>query len=174
MSEAVKEKEVEYIEYLKNHAINVRKAFDIYGTFITRHLFCNLAELEIRINNHDASKYSHAEFDAYRRRFYPVDSADALTDDDEEFKAAWEHHYLANSHHPEHYIKYGSPHEMPNIDIAEMILDWIAMSYVFNDTCYNYYDNSKKSTLLHPSTKFKVEYLLQQIRKLDESLTNKD
>lgn len=168
INEAIKEKEVQYIEYLKRHSVNIRKAFDIYGAFIARLLYCNLEELNVRINNHDASKYSDAEFNAYRKRFFPVDESEAITDDSDEFKNAWEHHYLANSHHPEHYFKYGSPHEMPNIDIAEMILDWIAMSYEFGDTAYSYYDSSSKSSIMHPNTKFKVEYLLHELRYFDD------
>ena len=168
MSDAIKEKEVQYIEYLKNHAINIRRAFDTYGVFIARLLYCNIGELEVRINNHDQSKYSNAEFNAYRKRFFPVNDEESLTDDSEEFNAAWEHHYLANSHHPEHYFKLGSPHEMPNIDIAEMILDWIAMSYEFGDTAYSYYDSSSKPGILHPNTKFKVEYILHELRYFDK------
>ena len=53
--------------------------------------------------------------------------------------------------------------------IAEMLLDWIAMGYKFNNTAYNYYESKGKNKLFADKTRTKVEYLLSKIREVDSN-----
>ena len=59
---------------------------------------------------------------------------------------------------------------MPDKYIVEMLLDWIAMGYKFNDTAYNYYESKGKNKLFADKTRTKVEYLLSKIKEFDNNL----
>jgi len=77
---------------------------------------------------HDNSKFMPQEFDAFEV-VTPI--LKTLTYGSDEYKAslrsiqpALDHHYMVNSHHPEHY-----PHgidDMDLIDLIEMVCDWTA------------------------------------------------
>ena len=60
-------------------------------------------------------------------------------------------------------------YEMPDKYIVEMLLDWIAMGYKFNDTAYNYYESKGKNKLFANKTRTKVEYLLSKIKEFDNN-----
>ena len=82
------------------------------------------------------------EFDPYNNKGYQTPGK--LTKDDE--NKATMHHILSNSHHPEYHLedkadaninaedrnksdKVVDATRMPDLDIAEMIADWVAMSW---------------------------------------------
>ena len=108
-----------------------------------------MEELIGRIDVHDYSKYSIDEFPAYRNYFYP---ADGEATNDMDFANAWTHHYQVNDHHPEHWVLNNVPMEMPKVVIAEMILDWEAMSRNFGGNPRKWYNESSKSIVLNPKT----------------------
>jgi hypothetical protein len=88
-----------------------------------------VAALLARGRVHDASKFSDAEkptFDAVmpllRGIAYGSPEYEALV---EQAKPALEHHYRANSHHPEHYGDAGLS-GMDLFDVVEMVCDWMA------------------------------------------------
>ena len=58
---------------------------------------------------------------------------------------------------------------MPDNYIAEMIFDWIAMSYKFNNKVYDWYEKEGKDKLFTSSTRRKVEYLLNKIKEQDNT-----
>jgi hypothetical protein len=85
---------------------------------------------------HDLSKFSPAEFVAYRRYFFDrkderlkggLDPAEVKAD----FLRAWNHHQKANKHHPEYWVLPGDkengprPLPMPSKYVREMVADWM-------------------------------------------------
>lgn len=70
------------------------------------------------IKEHDESKFSEEEFEPYAQKWFGDGKKTP------EYKAAWEHHYLNNEHHPE----YWDGEDMPYIYILEMICDWGSFS----------------------------------------------
>ena len=63
---------------------------------------------------------------------------------------AWLHHIHYNPHHPEHWIYYDEEknhvtvYNIPDKYVAEMLFDWIAMSYKFNNEVYKDCDRQCK------------------------------
>lgn len=85
-------------------------------------------ELERRGREHDASKFQSPEKEAFDE---VTPKLRGLTYGSEEYKAniaklgeALEHHYAANSHHPEHYPN--GIDGMTLLDVVEMFCDWKA------------------------------------------------
>ena len=135
------EKVKEYEEYIKEHIQNVRNSYNTRKSKIQLVLGLSegdMQELENRIKNHDNSKWSNDEFDAYRRHFHSVSDKEK-EDSEEDFKKAWKHHYTVNDHHPE----YWKNTDMPNIAIAELICDWEAMSRKFGGNPLEYFEKNK-------------------------------
>ena len=140
----------EYKKYIDDHVKHVTIA---YNNLISNEWINNprnvefkkvLKELREKIKNHDASKYSDEEFEAYRAKFYPVDreNQDYV---DENFEEAMKHHYANNDHHPEHWIdENGNPTDMPLICILELICDWEAMSKV-GDSSADFWKKTKET-----------------------------
>ena len=97
----IKLKEREYRKYIEEHRQNIRDAFVELSTcpdldwVITEDISEKLFE---RIKDHDLSKYSDKEFDAYRRYYHPIDYIEKYNAK-EDFDKAWEHHWKNNSHH---------------------------------------------------------------------------
>ena len=73
----IKKKEKEYKRYIKIHKQNVLKAFyEILNCEELTELIFNsdiLPLLYDRVLNHDNSKFSRKEFNAYRKQYYPID-----------------------------------------------------------------------------------------------------
>lgn len=158
-----------YKEYITDHILNVKRAFQIYGFMLCDELEVDFYEMQNQIDNHDKSKWSAEEFDPYMKKFFP----DGPVITDYEFNKAWLHHIQYNSHHPEHWMFYDydsnkvTIYDMPDADIIEMLCDWIAMGYKFNNTAYDYYDKNGNNKPLSDNTRFKVEYLLNKIKQFD-------
>ena len=145
-------KSEEYKKYIDNHIKNVAKS---YNNFIQNDWLNNphnrdikelLPALRERIINHDASKYSDAEFEAFRAYFYPVNDEEK-EEAREEFEIATEHHYKVNEHHPEHWKdEEGKPVDMPLLAILELICDWDAMSCnAGGSSSLDFWKNTKES-----------------------------
>ena len=90
---------------------------------------CAISLLE-RGTRHDASKLGELEkpiFDAVGNRLavitYQCEEYKQSLDD---LKAALDHHYLHNTHHPEHYSN--GVDGMSLLDLIEMLVDWKAAS----------------------------------------------
>ena len=131
-----------YMDYINNHIDNVSKAFDQYGDQLCSALEIDKSRLDSIVSIHDRSKYTDEEFDPYRAKFYPKN----INQEDIElcFNDAWKHHYEHNPHHPEFWITKNDNGEVQYTDmaklyIAEMLLDWAAMSMVKGGTACEYY-----------------------------------
>lgn len=171
----------EYLDYINEHVGNVIMMYkrDFYPFLMDKNLVITndyfstedfktaIAELGNTIQNHDASKYDEEEFNAYRRHFCPTKAEE--TEDDQqtpldEFEEAWEHHYTNNPHHPQYWVnkETGIPTDMNLRAIIEMICDWNAMSYKFNQDTKDWYENKadKEKKAMTDRTKEIVEYIL--------------
>ena len=163
----------EYRNYIIEHINYVKLAFKNYGELICNELDLDLQEMANQVDDHDESKWSDEEFDLYMRKFFPESKESKISD--QEFNIAWLHHIHYNPHHPEHWIYYDEEknhvtvYNIPDKYVAEMLFDWIAMSYKFNNKVYNWYNNEGKNKLFTDSTRFKVEYLLDKIKEFDDS-----
>ena len=140
-------KEKEYIHYIDEHKENVIKAAkELYNCPKLIDLFMD-DELSFlfweRIHNHDNSKYSKEEFDAYRKYYYPIDEEEKNSSKDE-YEKAWIHHYLVNPHHWNFWegIDGEEANQIPNNYLVELICDWHAMSMKFGGTPLQYYEDN--------------------------------
>lgn len=176
-------KQEEYTDYIKNHVLNVQKAFLKYfvpllertniSTLISDEELKKAVEnVSVTIQEHDASKWSDDEFDGYREKYYPTvkEKADPnfqkLTD--EKFDKAWESHYKHNWHHPKYWINEdGSIKDMNLEAIIEMICDWRSFSIAKDDPneVLDWYNNEAfdEKKCITDKTKEIVEELLFRV-----------
>lgn len=166
---------IEYDNYLNEHRENVAKGADWIRhnliELVTDHsIFYDMNPWE-----HDFSKNSSKEYDAYDRYFYGGHRTKAVKED---FDMAWLHHIHHNPHHWQYWVLTNDePGEgtvalrMPYRYVIEMICDWWAFSWK-NDNLYeifDWYDKHKAHIKLHDDTRELVEDILSKIRvRLDE------
>lgn len=140
-----------YRKYIDKHIANVQKAFNEYGQELCKRLKIDYRRLATCVSDHDKSKYSEEEFEGYRRWYYPTDEEEKDKNDPslyykEYYDQAWLHHLKNNAHHPEFWIRTTDDGfdyiDMDKYAIAEMLLDWTAMSYKGGDSTYDYYNNN--------------------------------
>lgn len=144
-------KEKEYLNYIEEHISNVKIAYMHYSEQLCRALNISNKDLFINVSKHDQSKYSEEEFDAYRQYFHTCSNEKK---DKELFDKAWVHHYINNPHHPEYWVDmHGYVRDMKPIYIAEMLLDWEAMSMKFGGSTYDYYMKEKDNKPFSDNTK---------------------
>jgi hypothetical protein len=78
---------------------------------------------------HDLSKFSRVETSAFAyvdKHYKDVDyGSDEYFEKLEKIREALNHHYMLNTHHPEHY---DGIYDMAILDIIEMLCDWAAVS----------------------------------------------
>ena len=147
----VDQKEYEYLRYIISHVSWVKEAY--------RRLIVPLKDMDLDIagldqaivdagelvEEHDRSKFSKEEFQAYRKWHYPTDEEKNSTAYETTIKGAfdvaWEHHHDVNCHHPEHWVKLGDKQDMPLCYILEMLCDWSAVSRHFDTAVIDWYDN---------------------------------
>ncbi len=133
----------EYTDYIEEHLNNVWKAFKEiekkcqHMTVMTDD--SRYWALRQSVEDHDISKFSTEEFVQYRDSFFPLDGEEKKPLGD-----AWEHHKKSNDHHWQNWTQYKGNHpHYQEICCTHMVIDWLAMSYKFNDTPRNYYEKNK-------------------------------
>lgn len=166
----------EYDLYLKEHKENVAKGFDwicqnLPG-LVASYDEDELAELTKQTgHDHDASKTSPEEYEAYDRYFYGKNRSYEVCQD---FNYAWLHHIHNNPHHWQYWIlQQDDPREgmivldMPYNYILEMICDWWALSWKRGNLneIFAWYDDHKDYVKLSTHTRRVVEDILGKIRK---------
>jgi hypothetical protein len=119
---------------------------------------CDIDTFYEVIDEHDESKYSEEEFEAYAQKFYNNG------EENFEFKQAWEHHYMNNEHHPEHWFG----EDVPLIYILEMLCDWGSFSVEkkdFRELSKYYYSEARddEEKNLSENTKTIIEEILEKI-----------
>jgi hypothetical protein len=158
----------EYRKYIEEHKDRVKQ----YAEWLKENLpelFDNI-DLELfneLIQEHDESKYSEEEFEAYAQHFYGPNKNNK---NDLEFEEAWKHHWLNNEHHPEFWLG----EDMPYIYILEMLCDWGSFSIAsgdFSELSKYYYEQAKDDPEknLSENTKIIIEEILEKINSVISS-----
>ena len=151
-----------YDEYLYDHKMAVRKAYDwLVEKGIV--LPC-LGEEQLR--EHDASKNTALEYKAYDDYFYGNKSHAVV----KAFNYAWLHHIHNNPHHWQYWVLQHDDEpeevlEMPESYIVEMICDWWSFSWKSGklDEIFDWYEKHKNMKL-HEKTRKRVEEILEKIK----------
>lgn len=166
---------IECDNYLNEHRTNVAKGIDWL-----RHNLSDVFDRESFYSpigwDHDFSKNSAEEYDAYDNYFYGKRRTKTV---EEEFNKAWLHHIHHNPHHWQHWVLTNDdPKEgtvalrMPYRYVIEMICDWWSFSWTKGDLyeIFDWYDKHKTYMVLHENTRELVEEILGRIKdKLDET-----
>ena len=99
-----------------------------------------------RGRSHDATKLTSDEFwpyvwltEQHRRKDNGEPELELSKEMQEKINKATEHHILNNRHHPEYN---NSPDDMNELDIAEMVSDWAAMSQELNSSLKEWADKN--------------------------------
>ena len=149
-------------------------------TTITRHKILVMKEcfkigLYKQGLTHDLSKYSPTEFLVGCKYYQGNRSPNNAEREETGVSKAWLHHKGRNRHHFEYWIDYsvekdGNPMTgmpMPRKYIAEMMMDRMAASKIYNGKNYNdhfplqYYEKGKHHYMMHPQTEKDLEKLLK-------------
>lgn len=163
-----------YDQYLAEHIGNVNKGLnwmlDNLGFKEER------PELEIALVNfdHDDSKYSIEEYDAYDKYFYGGNRSYKVVQD---FNYAWLHHIHNNPHHWQYWVlleddpESGLPYkalEIPVHVIFEMIADWWSFSWKSGNLfeIFSWYADHRSKQIINPKSREIVEYILERIWKV--------
>lgn len=139
---------------------------------------------------HDMSKYSPQEFFVGARYYQGTRSPNNAEREDIGYSSAWLHHKGRNKHHYEYWIDYCAdaadsallgmmPAPMPDPYIAEMFMDRVAASKVYNGSAYTdqdaltYYQKGagRMERYLHPYTRKRLEKLLHMLAEKGEKET---
>lgn len=134
---------------------------------------------------HDFSKYSPSEFRIGVKYYQGNRSPNNAEREAKGYSAAWLHHKGRNKHHYEYWLDYSLlskggemlPAPMPDKYIAEMFVDRVAASKVYNGADYtdaspwHYYELGRENAPLHPHTKEVLEILLQMLMQKGEKET---
>lgn len=161
---------VEYDRYLDQHKTNVAKGFGWLQE--------NLPDVLIGEYNyewqicydHDYSKTSKEEYNAYDAYFYGGNRSYKVVED---FKYAWLQHIHNNPHHWQYWILNNDDPdegtivlEMPYNYIVEMICDWWSFSWSKGDLMeiFRWYDERKNYMKLGPKARDHVERILRYMR----------
>ena len=134
---------------------------------------------------HDLSKYEPSEFLVGVKYYQGNRSPNNAEREAIGYSSAWLHHKGRNKHHYEYWIDYSThsipggmaPVPMPDRYIAEMIMDRIAASKVYEGSKYRdssplkYYYQGTDHAPLHPYTRRKLLRYLKMLAKHGEKKT---
>ena len=164
-----------YDQYLAEHIGNVNKGLhwmlDNLGLGQEEK---TAIEEAITSFNHDESKYSVEEYDAYDKYFYGGNRSYKVVQD---FNYAWLHHIHNNPHHWQYWVlleddpESGLPYkalEIPVHVIFEMIADWWSFSWKSGNLfeIFNWYADHRSKQIINPKSREIVEYILDRIWKV--------
>lgn len=163
---------VEYDNYIRDHKDNLKHGLE----WMERNLpFLDgekLAEALLNAEQHDESKYSKEEYEAYDAYFYgdhvrPPEVQAA-------FDKAWLHHIHNNPHHWQHWVlleddpnigSIGKALEMPLEYVYEMIADWWSFSWRNNNLLevFSWYESHRNHIFMNVKTRAIVESILRDM-----------
>lgn len=166
----------EYEEYLSKHIENVQKGYWWMINHGIIPLGTSYMRSSLNILDHDISKRSLEEYEAYDDYFYGKEGRDE--DDilviDETFDYAWLHHIHNNPHHWQYWVLLEDDEGtykpkalmMPEEYVYEMIADWWSFSWKDGNlkTIFDWWKEHEKKILLHPKTKKLVEEILDKLK----------
>ena len=169
-----------YDQYIREHRENLRKGLlwmqqnlgkDIIDGF-------KMEDAILNAEQHDESKYSKEEYDAYDAYFYGDQYTDIPGQRPKEvrdaFDYAWLHHIHENPHHWQHWVlleddpnigSFGKVLEMPLEYVYEMIADWWTFSWRNNNLMeiFSWYESHANTIKLGIRTRLIVERILEQM-----------
>lgn len=150
------------VERLKEHEDLYNKIFKSEN---------DLNEFKYNILSHDLTKFNEIEFKYYRMKYYPSTEEKNKCDSDEDFKATvyenlekigWTHHKKHNPHHPEYHLDgmiyngddvlalvTAKPVRMSNINILEMLCDWMSCGRIFGTPTKKWYIENEQEKFLN-------------------------
>lgn len=158
----------QYDEYLKTHIENVSKAYK----WLVEHFGKDYdVKLTHKVIDHDKSKYTSEEYDAYDKYFYGRKTSEV----NDTFNRAWLHHIHNNPHHWQYWVLLEDDPdinnnficlEMPIEYVFEMIADWWSFSWKSNNLyeIFDWYEDHKNTMKLNSKTRRIVEDILERIR----------
>ena len=170
-----------YDQYLSEHIGNVNKSLHwMLDNLGLKEEKTALEEAMVSFN-HDESKYSTEEYDAYDQYFYGGNRSYKVVQD---FNYAWLHHIHQNPHHWQYWVlinddpgedENGTPHEylfgnfvalmIPLPYIFEMIADWWSFSWKKGNLfeIFNWYAEHRNYQYIHPESRKIIEAILKKI-----------
>lgn len=169
ITEGAEDYQEKYKQYVIDHKKRVKQFADwmkenLPEVFSDIDYNVDIDDFDELIREHDDSKFSEEEFDAYARFWY--NDSDHY-DYDPEYETAWEHHWKNNEHHPEYWLG----RDIPYIYILEMLCDWGSFSISEGNILelINYYydearDDNEKD--LSENTKKIIEEILSKIEEV--------
>ena len=116
---------------------------------------------------HDLSKYTPTEFFVGCKYYQGDRSPNNAEREEKGYSAAWMHHKGRNKHHFEYWNDYTLEKEMPRKYVAEMLMDRIAASRIYEKERYTnhsplqYFQRGKANYQIHPKTMRELEGLLR-------------
>ena len=161
-----------YDEYLAEHIGNVNKGLhwmlDNLGLSQEEK---NAIETVMVSFNHDESKYSTEEYDAYDQYFYGGNRSFKVVQD---FNYAWLYHIHQNPHHWQYWVlleddpERGLPYKtlpIPLPYIFEMIADWWSFSWKSGNLfeIFNWYAEHRDKQYIDPNSRAILERILEKI-----------
>ena len=161
-----------YDEYLAEHIGNVNKGLhwmlDNLGLSQEENTAIETAMVSF---NHDESKYSTEEYDAYDRYFYGGNRSYKVVQD---FNYAWLHHIHQNPHHWQYWVlmeddpEAGLPYKtlmIPLPYIFEMIADWWSFSWKSGNLfeIFNWYAEHRDKQYINLNSRMILERVLEKI-----------
>lgn len=163
-----------YDQYLAEHIENVNKGLHWMLDNLGLNEEKSALEEAMASFNHDDSKYSVEEYDAYDKYFYGGNRSYKVMRD---FNYAWLHHIHNNPHHWQYWVlleddpESGMPYkalEIPVPYIFEMIADWWSFSWKSGNLfeIFNWYSDHRSKQIINPKSREIVEHILDRIWKV--------
>ena len=161
-----------YDTYLSEHIGNVNKGLNwMLDNLSLSQEEKSALETAMVSFNHDESKYSTEEYDAYDRYFYGGNKSYKVVQD---FNYAWLHHIHQNPHHWQYWVlleddpKAGLPYKtlpIPLPYIFEMIADWWSFSWKSGNLfeIFNWYAEHRDKQYINLNSRMILERILEKI-----------
>lgn len=158
----------EYDRYLDEHISNVQRTWNEMLIKYIQEWYPELVSvISSIVANHDASKYTDAEFDAYCNYFYPTR---ACPRNETAFDLAWLHHQHTNPHHWQYWVLVRDEGDAVALDmpveyIVEMLCDWHSFSAKDpKSTAYSWYNKNKSTFIFSDNTRKLVEEMVEYLK----------
>ena len=163
----IRKKEKEYRDELNSHYDEYKKTFTTCFDKIKEMIPPEeIQELIDNMRNHDKTKFSEKEFNAYRQWKHPMDGE---RKDKDKYELALLHHIHNNTHHIEAFVLIDGnkvkPLRIPLMYIIEIALDLITEGREEGKTGTEIFDEMKDKVLIHPESK---KDLIAVIKTFDE------
>lgn len=164
----------QYDKYLKEHIDNVQKAWNELKPILPVEISSVIDDtaMEIRIEDHDKSKYCPLEYPAYDEYFYPKKTDKTQDEINKAFAYAWNLHQKDNTHHWQFYVLLNDDGTTKVLDmeihaILEMFCDWWSFSWKQNNPreILDFYKYNRDKMQLSEYTQNIVEKLLSVVDK---------